>query len=147
MPKLCPSAQPGMDRCRVLGVVQRDGPVPILEYLEQPLSATPDVLALAAPLKPTEIFRLAATCAEHKCPHFDGADCRLASRIVRMLPPAVDTLPPCNYSQRVPLVLARGCSRMQALSRGHHRDLRFICADTGSIGPAGRARGVRGWQE
>ena len=41
------------------------------------------------------MFRLAATCAEHKCPHFDGADCRLATRIVRLTPAVVDVLPPC----------------------------------------------------
>jgi hypothetical protein len=51
---------------------------------------------MAAPLKPTEVFRLAATCAEHKCSHFDGADCRLATRGVKMLPPVVDSLPPCT---------------------------------------------------
>ena len=84
-----------MDGCRVLGVVQQDGPTPILQYLQQHLPATPDVLAMSAPLKPTEVFRLAATCAEHRCPHFDGADCRLATRIVQILPAAVDTLPPC----------------------------------------------------
>ncbi|HEV2202029.1 MAG TPA: hypothetical protein VGR73_19590 [Bryobacteraceae bacterium] len=59
------------------------------------MPATPEVLAMAAPLKPTEVFRLAATCAEHQCPHFDGADCRLAARIVQILPAVVDTLPPC----------------------------------------------------
>ena len=96
MSKLCPSAQPGMEKCQILGVVQRDGPTPRLEYLNEPLPATHEVLALAAPLKPTEVFRLSATCAEHKCPHFDGIDCRLASRIVRMLPPVVDALPPCT---------------------------------------------------
>ena len=53
MSKLCPSAQPGMDRAMILGVVQ------------------------------------------HKCPHFDGADCRLATRVAKMLPPVVDSLPPC----------------------------------------------------
>ena len=95
MSKLCPSAQPGMDECRVLGVVQREGPAPMLIYLNQHLPATPDILAMAAPLKPTEVFRLAATCAEHKCPHFDGADCRLATRVVQILPAMVDTLPPC----------------------------------------------------
>jgi hypothetical protein len=95
MSKLCPSAQPGMDQCRVLGVVCRDGQTPMLQYLNQPLLATPGVLATAAPLKPTEVFRLAATCAEHSCPHFDGADCRLAARIVRILPAAVDALPAC----------------------------------------------------
>ena len=95
MQKLCPSAQPGMDQCRVLGVVNRDGPAPILEYLNHYVPATPEVLAMAAPLKPTEVFRLAATCAEHKCPHYDGADCRLATRVVQIMPAVVDSLPPC----------------------------------------------------
>jgi hypothetical protein len=96
MSKLCPSAQPGMDNCRVLGVVQQDGPKPLVFYLKQPVPATAEVLAMAAPLKPTEIFRLAATCAEHACPHFDGADCRLAARVATMLPPSVERLPPCS---------------------------------------------------
>lgn len=95
MSKLCPSAQPGMDNCNVLGVVQRDGPKPLLLYLRSPVPATDAVLAMTAPLKPTEVYRLSATCAEHKCPHFDGADCRLAARVVQGLPPAVDALPPC----------------------------------------------------
>jgi hypothetical protein len=94
--KLCPSAQPGMENCTVLGVVQQEGPTPTLVYLNQKVPATPEVLALAAPLKPTEVFRLAATCAEGKCPHFDGADCQLASRVVKILPAVVDALPPCT---------------------------------------------------
>jgi len=93
--KLCPSAQPGMDRCQILGVVQRDGPTSILQYLNEHVPASPEVLAMSAPLKPTEVFRLAATCAENKCPHFDGRDCRLATRIVQILPAVVDCLPPC----------------------------------------------------
>jgi hypothetical protein len=84
-----------MDGGRILGVVQQDGPTPMLAYLSQHVPATPEVLAMAAPLKPTEVFRLAATCAEHRCPHFDGADCRLATRVVRMMPAVVDALPPC----------------------------------------------------
>lgn len=95
MSKLCPSAQPGMDNCRVLGVVEQQGPTPRLVYLEQVLPAAPEILALAAPLKPTELYRLSATCAEGKCPHFDGADCRLATRVVQILPAVVDALPPC----------------------------------------------------
>jgi hypothetical protein len=58
MAKLCPSAQPGMDGCRILGVVQQDGPTPMLAYLNQHVPATPEVLAMSAPLKPTEVFRL-----------------------------------------------------------------------------------------
>ena len=95
MSKLCPSAQPGMDNCRVLGVIDHDAPKPMLLYLNRALAVTPDVLALAAPLKPTEVFRLAATCEEHRCPHYDGTDCQLATRIVAMIPAAVESLPPC----------------------------------------------------
>ena len=96
MSKLCPSAQPGMDNCRILGVVDQQGPTPRLVYLNELLPASDDVLALSAPLKPTEVFRLSATCAEHKCPHFDGSDCQLATRIVKILPAVVDALPPCT---------------------------------------------------
>jgi hypothetical protein len=101
MSKLCPSAQPGMDNCRILGVVQHEADeqhriTPRIVYLNELLPATEEVLHLAAPLEPTEIFRLSATCAEHKCPHFDGADCRLATRIVNILPAVVDSLPPCT---------------------------------------------------
>ena len=71
----------------------------MLVYLSQLMPASEEVLVLAAPLKPTEVFRLAATCAEGKCPHFDGADCRLATRIVQILPAVVDTLPPCIIRQ------------------------------------------------
>jgi len=84
-----------MDNCRVLGVVEQQGPTPRLVYLEQAPPATPEILARAAPLKPTELYRLSATCAEGKCPHFDGADCRLATRVVQILPAVVDALPPC----------------------------------------------------
>jgi len=85
-----------MDRATVLGVVQHDGDRPVVAYLNERVPATPEILALAKPLKPTEVFRLAATCAENKCPHFDGADCRLATRVATMLPPVVDRLPPCT---------------------------------------------------
>ena len=100
MSKLCPSAQPGMHDCQILGVVLRDEPSPMLAYLERPMPATPDVLAMAAPLKPTEVFRLAATCAEGACPHFDGADCRLATRVARLMPARVDILPPCRIRRQ-----------------------------------------------
>lgn len=84
-----------MDQCRILGLVQLEVSGPKIVYLNQFVPATSEILAMAAPLKPTEVFRLAATCAEHICPHFDGTDCRLATRVVQMLPPAVDALPPC----------------------------------------------------
>ncbi len=95
MSKLCPSAQPGMSNCTVLGVLQQEGTTPMLAYLNRTVPAARSILDLASPLKPTEVFRLAATCAEGKCPHFDGAHCRLATRVVTILPAVVDALPPC----------------------------------------------------
>jgi hypothetical protein len=122
MSKLCPSAQPGMANCRIIGLVQPEGATTRLAYLNEHVAATPELLAMAAPVKPTEVFRLAATCAEHKCPHFDGTDCQLATRIVRLLPAVVDALPPCLirhecrwYSQEGPAACKR-CPEVTTVS-------------------------------
>jgi hypothetical protein len=96
---LCPSAQPEMDGAVVFGVrggTAEPGQSPRVGYLADPLPASADVLALAGPVGSTEIFRLAAPCGGGRCRHFDGADCRLASRIVTLLPVVVDQVPPCS---------------------------------------------------
>lgn len=93
---LCPSSQPEVEAVRVLGVVQPTGDGYEVSYLDEPLEATPEVLAMASPAHPTEIFRLAAACQTHRCPHFDGANCGLATRIVQILPAVVDSLPRCQ---------------------------------------------------
>lgn len=91
----CPSAQPDMDGARVFGV-RRSGPDgPRTGYLDHAVEATPEVLAMAGPVPPTQVLRMAAACEESRCSHFDGADCRLATRIVALLPPVVAVLPRC----------------------------------------------------
>jgi hypothetical protein len=92
----CPSAQPGMGDVNVLGVVSREGDAPRLAYLDEPVPATPEILALVAPVAAAEVFRLSARCEEKKCTHFDGARCQLAVRIAQMMPEVTATLPPCN---------------------------------------------------
>jgi hypothetical protein len=94
--RLCPSARPEMEGSHVFGVIT--GPVENrrVGYLTEPQPATDDVLALSRPVAPTEIFRIAAPCAEKACKHFDGIDCRLAQRIVEHLPVASAGLPPCK---------------------------------------------------
>jgi len=94
-PLLCPSSQPGFEQCRILGVVQQGPQGPEVAYLNEYLPASAEVLDMAAPANPTEVFRLAAVCQTGNCPHFDGADCRLATRIVQILPAVVSTLPAC----------------------------------------------------
>jgi hypothetical protein len=93
---LCPSSQPGMEGARVLGVVQQTANGPEVTYLDEPLLATPEVLAMAAPVHPTEVLRLAARCQTNRCPQFDGTNCGLAARIVQILPAVVDQLPQCQ---------------------------------------------------
>jgi hypothetical protein len=93
---LCPSSQPGVENARVLGVVQQTSEGVEIAYLDEPVPATTDVLRMADPAHPTEVFRLAAECQTTRCPHFDGATCGLASRIVKILPAVVSDLPRCQ---------------------------------------------------
>lgn len=92
---LCPSAQPDMEGSRIFGVVGGSADEPRVAYLAQPQPVSEELIKLAEPVLPTEVFRFAAPCAGHGCRHFDGANCQLAARTVNILPEAVDILPPC----------------------------------------------------
>jgi len=87
----CPSAQPHMREPRVLGVV-RNGET---SYLAEHVPLTDELLALAEPAGHSRVLRIAARCEENACTHFDGVNCRLAARIVQMLPAVSDALPAC----------------------------------------------------
>jgi hypothetical protein len=91
----CPSARDGMEGGVVLGIVG-EGAGGHLGYVEQLVPASPEVLALAGRAEPSEVFRLAAPCAEGECQHFHGSQCRLATRVARLLPAVVDAVPPCR---------------------------------------------------
>jgi hypothetical protein len=93
---LCPSAQPTMAGSVVFGVLDTRTQSPRVGYLVEPRPVTDEVLAIAGPVAPAEIFRFGAPCAGRACCHFDGSDCRLATRIVQLLPVVVDVLPPCQ---------------------------------------------------
>jgi len=95
-PPLCPSAQPEMEGSVVFGVVGGTVEEPCLAHLAEPQPVTDELLALAAPVDPTEVFRFAAPCAGGACQHFDGSNCRLAAKIVRFLPEVETGLPLCR---------------------------------------------------
>lgn len=92
---LCPSAQPEMKDSRILGVVGGSAEAPEIEYLNEHLPVTQELLAGAAPAKPLQVFRIAAKCEEKACCHFDGSRCNLATRIVQILPAVIEGLPAC----------------------------------------------------
>jgi len=93
---LCPSARPHMDESVVFGVVGEAGGRSRLGYLAEPMPVSRKVLLLCGAATPTEVFRFAAPCAGRGCQHFDGSNCRLATRVVRLLPTVVEELPPCR---------------------------------------------------
>ncbi len=93
---MCPSAQPNVENGLVIGVVSGTARKPEVAYLERAIPQDEGVLALAAPAKPTEVFRLASPCATRSCQHFDGSACRLVGRIVKLLEPVVDRIPKCD---------------------------------------------------
>jgi hypothetical protein len=104
---LCPSAQPDLSGARAIGVIDHDRDEPLLAFLEEPLPVTDDLLALASPLRPTQVFRFAAACQGDACSHWNGTDCKLVDRIVELLPVSSLTLPSCRirpecrwYAQR-----------------------------------------------
>jgi hypothetical protein len=91
----CPSARPDLPGSAAFGVVQGTAEQPRVAFLEQAVPVTEELLALSGPVAPTEVFRFAAPCAAKACQHFDGRDCRLATRIVQRLPVVASDLPPC----------------------------------------------------
>jgi len=95
-PPLCPSAKPEMEGSVVFGVIGGTVEEPRLTHLVEPQPVTDELLALSGSITPTEIFRIAAPCAGSACHHFDGSNCRLATKIVQLLPEVVAGLPPCR---------------------------------------------------
>ena len=93
---LCPSAPADSDKAVVFGVVEGTIESPRVAYLDKSQPVTEEIQNLAAPVKPTEMMRIAASCQEKKCLHFNGSDCRLAQRIVQQLPSVTETLPACQ---------------------------------------------------
>jgi hypothetical protein len=98
---LCPSINPIGPDAMVFGALTGSTTEGFqVGYLTEALPATPELLAAAAPAKPTEVFRAAAPCAKRACKHYDGANCQLAARVAAMLDPVVGALPRCAIRLR-----------------------------------------------
>jgi hypothetical protein len=92
---MCPSAEPEMSGSVIFGIVVGTPAEPHVVHLDRVKSIPAELLAIDSPVKPTEIFRIAATCIEGGCQHFDGTNCRLTTRIVAGLPTVAERLPAC----------------------------------------------------
>ncbi|MBD2438061.1 nitrogen fixation protein [Nostoc sp. FACHB-110] len=93
---LCPSTRPESEGSVVFGLISGTVTEPRVAYLKQPLPVTEELIAKTSPVTPAEIFRTAAPCEAKGCQHFDGNNCRLATRIVEKFSAVVAELPPCS---------------------------------------------------
>ena len=94
---VCPSANHKEVGAVLFGVVGGTPEQPAVAYLDETQPITPAILAMAGTVDPTEIFRFAAPCAKSGCQHFNEpqSSCRLASKVVQLLPVVVKKLAPC----------------------------------------------------
>lgn len=97
-PVLCPSAQPDWEGAKVIGVMAGTPERPEMAYLHAPQPVTDELLAMAGPVTPAEVFRFSASCACSGCGHYAEAEskCRLAEKVVRWVPKVADQLPACS---------------------------------------------------
>ena len=95
---LCPSAQPEWQGSQVIGVVGGTADAPHVRYLTEAQPVTPEVLEMAKPVRPAEVFRFSSPCIHGACPHYAGeeAKCKIAEKVVRWAPAVVDRLPACT---------------------------------------------------
>ncbi|MGB5713014.1 MAG: hypothetical protein WBM44_19170 [Waterburya sp.] len=92
---LSPSARPETKNSTVFGVVAGTVNEPHVNYFKQPQPVTDELISVVSPVAPTEVFRISGECAGNSCKHFDGQNCRLATRIANQLPVVTEVLPPC----------------------------------------------------
>jgi hypothetical protein len=92
----CPSAPATADGARIFGVMTGTPDAHRVGYLTEALPVSEKLLSLAGPAKPTQLFRVAAPCANGGCKHFKENACSLAKRIVEGVPAVVNALPACQ---------------------------------------------------
>ena len=94
---LCPSAPHEWEGGRLFAVVGGTADSPEAAYLDHVQPVTDELLKLAGPVVPTEVFRFAAPCAQKGCAHFDEGreHCRLVEKTLGLIPAAVNKLAHC----------------------------------------------------
>jgi hypothetical protein len=86
-----------MDGAVAFGIVEGTVEEPRVTYLREPLPVTDQLLDLAKPVEPTEVFRFAAPCAESGCQHFDGEACQLGHKVAQNVSVTIaGRLPACR---------------------------------------------------
>lgn len=93
---LCPSARGTFPDSVLIGVVGGTVDEPRITPTEHAIPVTPEILAMAGPVEPTEVFRFASRCQGGCCQHFQNNACQLAAGGVQLLPEVTEELPKCS---------------------------------------------------
>lgn len=93
---LCPSAPPEWPGANVIGVVGGNVRSPTILPLERAIPVSAEILSLASPVSPTEVFRFSATCIRNGCAQFRRNTCQLGRKLVEFSPAVSDRLPFCT---------------------------------------------------
>jgi hypothetical protein len=91
----CPSAQPDWEGSVAIGVMEGAAEKPRMAHFPSALPVNQELLDLAKPVTPTEVFRFAAPCVQERCVHFRNSRCNLVTQIVNVLSAVTEMLPQC----------------------------------------------------
>ena len=92
----CPSAPPDWEEARVFGVVTGTVDKPQVRYFE-PRAVTAELLKLAEPVNPAEVFRFTAPCKAQGCGFWRDGKCGVGAAAVAALSAEEDVpLPRCG---------------------------------------------------
>ncbi|MEU1283398.1 hypothetical protein [Kitasatospora sp. NPDC005856] len=97
---LCPSAPAEPAGSVLIGVVSGTPGAPRVVPTTHAVPVTLEIIELARPASPGEVFRFAGDCHESRCVHFRNAACQIAARGTVLLDEVVDRLPPCPIRAR-----------------------------------------------
>jgi hypothetical protein len=75
--------------------VDNRGPFPIIRYLDRPITATPEVLALTEGEHPNKVFRFTSPCQGSRCAHFSHGECGLPAFLEAHVPALEKEPDPC----------------------------------------------------
>jgi hypothetical protein len=92
---LCPSAQPDWEGSVAIGVIEGTVEKPRMTHFPNALPVSRELLDLAKPVTPAEVFRFAAPCLQGRCVHFQNSHCNLVTQIINVLPAVTEMLPTC----------------------------------------------------
>lgn len=93
---LCPSAPARPAESVLIGVVSGTREKPRIIPTEEAMPVDQEIIELARPVSPGEVFRFASSCKTSACIHFKNAACQIAARSTELLDEVTQRLPHCS---------------------------------------------------